>query len=154
MILIFSLQAETIESQSQVDITKQDISLQPGKRNNAVYLELGGQGGIFTINYERLINDYAIRVGGFAILFASAFTGDINHLWGNKHKFELGTGFIIEQSNLSGAFVSLNIGYRYQANNGFLFRLGFTPLYGISRSLDSEYQKLHPNVGISLGYSF
>jgi hypothetical protein len=45
---------------------------------NAIYLELGGAGGLYTLNYERFVaKDMSIRAGlGYISLTASATSGD------------------------------------------------------------------------------
>jgi hypothetical protein len=50
-------------------------------------------------------------------------------------------------------FIALNAGIRVQAEKGFLFRLGFTPLIQVT-TLYGNSQVFFPWGGISVGYSF
>jgi hypothetical protein len=84
----------------------------------------------------------------------------LNYLIGNgSNKFEIGAG--IDYLSVSGGsifglhanaseskvFGTATIGYRYQqADGGFLFRIGFTPVFGENG--------LQPLGGLSLGFTF
>ena len=87
-----------------------------------------------------------------APLMGNYFIGD------GSHKFELGAGPAIVNASAStdfgtfdesGTFLfgTATAGYRFQPNDGgFVFRIGFTPLFGSTGFL--------PWAGLSLGYSF
>jgi hypothetical protein len=74
----------------------------------------------------------------------------------SSSKLELGAGFVYVKAGAAfgGASVSgstlgstVTIGYRFQSSDGgFVFRIGFTPLYAFSH--------LFSLPGLSLGYSF
>jgi hypothetical protein len=125
--------------------------------NNAVYLELLGNGGLYSINYERMIGDFGVRVGasyfsvsgsdGTTSASASLMTFPIvasYYLGPGNHKLQLGlgatifdvsasastVGFVGSGSGVSAAATGV-IGYRYvPKNGGFDFGIGFTPLLG------------------------
>lgn len=117
--------------------------------------------------------------GGESSLFGTSsnygifFPVEVNYLLGQKkHKFEIGTGAeigycsnkvnyqdlkseknITESTRIFGYYFYSNIGYRYQAYNGFQFRIGINPTF----SPDTEHAaKRNPCVApyISFGYAF
>jgi len=143
---------------------------------NAVYVELFGSGGLFSINYEReIVEGIRTRVGFGSwrsqSLFGNADTSitsvpfTVAGLRGRgAHRLELGGGVTVgnrEHENIpdaSGAFVSLTgvAGYRYHSpGRGFLFRAAVTPFYGFGE-VDLAYPEkgFFPSFGISLGYAF
>ncbi len=102
------------------------------------------------------------------------FPVEVTAFWGRyRHHLEVGIGYtaalnrrfifdenypnnIREQVHLNQALVP-RIGYRYhKPEGGFLFRVGYTPIIGISSSNSSEnIFNIFPYwFGISLGYSF
>lgn len=136
----------------------------PGARN-AVYLELLGNGLIYSFNYERRITPAAgVRagIGGFGT--AGAVPVMFTYLLGGtRHHLDLGVGPLLvfgpdavedEQGNLiedpatSAALLGTGtFGYRFQPDDGgFVFRIGLTPLFSFGGIL--------PWVGMSLGYAF
>ncbi|HEY2291853.1 MAG TPA: hypothetical protein VGM86_14225 [Thermoanaerobaculia bacterium] len=143
--------------------------------SNAVFLELLGNGGVVSLNYERLVNDrLALRVGYGTwkdnALFgpsneqqASSMPVSASYLFGpGERKLEIGGGITFgHRESLDGtksSFRSLTaiVGYRTQpAGRGYLFRAGVTPFY----SLDSG-SAAYPNpgfsfsAGVSFGYRF
>jgi hypothetical protein len=143
-------------------------------RNNA-FLEFFGNGGNYSVNYERLVGErFGLRVG-FAKWRFRDFSGRsdnsittipvmANFLIGKrKSKLELGTGFLFGRQvgpavNGSAPFVNLTgvVGYRYQPYNpGFMFRIGATPFYAFE---EENYTFPTPgflmSFGLSVGYSF
>ena len=117
--------------------------------------------------------------GGESSLFGTSsnygifFPVEVNYLLGKKkHKFEIGTGVeigycskkvnyldlksdknITESTRIFGYYFYSNIGYRYQAYNGFQFRIGINPTF----SPDTEHAaKRNPCIApyISFGYAF
>ena len=150
------------------------IFLQPAysqSKPNSVYFELIGNGGLYSINYDRLITDNVSGRIGFMylskldLIFLTVdniviIPVTLNYLIGNgNNKFEIGAG--IDYVNSSGGslfgyktnvtvtqiFGTATIGYRYrQKDGGFLFRIGFTPIFGANG--------FQPLAGLSLGFSF
>lgn len=118
---------------------------------NAVFLELGGNGGVYSFNYDRIFFERGIlksaaRVGissfpvkrGEKAYWAAVIPVEIVGLIGrNKHHMELGIGVspnLIPYSKINynnaevefgsyepGMFVPFRIGYRYQNPSGGLF---------------------------------
>lgn len=133
---------------------------------NAVYGELLGNGGIYSLNYERMfykngIFEAHLRIGGEYLpagLISEkkpgmVFVLGVNELFGkSKHKFEAGINFshVIGLDSEAGPiyFVSGNIGYRKQPEkSGFLFRVGAVPLINSAGALRLIG-------GVSFGYVF
>ena len=143
---IFIILLLTVQLFSQ----EKDVSSEPG---TAFFLEMGGK------LFGSLNVDFGINVSNRLGLGVSPIEPDIvpsvmyYHLSGNNNRFEVGggLGFVIildkeiERKEFKGVVAFGVIGYRYQKKNGFLFRVGFTPLIYSDVIL--------PLVGISLGYS-
>ncbi len=117
-------------------------------RKNSVYGELGGGGILASVNYERLLplnNNNAISVGGSIGFFADLIL-KTNYIYGDSRNFvEVGVGI-----SLPVTIIIPQIGYRYQAPNGFLFKAAV--LYFKPTSPDSFGDV--PWVAMSFGYSF
>ncbi|CAN5598023.1 hypothetical protein BH23BAC1_BH23BAC1_19560 [soil metagenome] len=149
-------------------------------RNNA-YLELLGNGGLYSINYERIVvQNFALRLGFGAWKSIGLFgAGDKsfvtvpilgNFLFGKKNsKFEVGAGFLFGRekeystsfnpnSNKSSSIFNLTgvIGYRYQPSTaGLMFRVGLTPFYALTGGEDAYPESgLTLSGGLSIGYNF
>ncbi|KQC02453.1 hypothetical protein [Pedobacter sp. Hv1] len=145
---------------------------------NSVYVEIGGNGGAYSINYDRLFIlsqqlRFAPRIG-ISWLGSDRFTAPIeaNLLLGknsdskNFAEFGLGTTIVSKKSkNINGftlsdeiidekgmnALLSSRLGFRHQKpQGGFMYRIGFTLLYN-SYPID---HKFIPFGGVSLGYTF
>ena len=135
---------------------------------NAVYLELAGNGLLYSLNYDRLLTrNIAARVGFMGLGAATdSVSGGVvaaplmvSYLFGegNSH-FETGLGVMLaagaidevgemQDEGFSGAIGTATLGYRYQRpGGGFLFRIGVTPLFDTSG--------IAPWLGVSFGYGF
>lgn len=110
------------------------------KGHRVIYGEIGGVGGIYSINYDRRFKDTASNNGlgfraGFSAIFGIfAVPVQLNYLIGRRHYLELGLGATIasdmyDQSfgrfggtNASG---TASIKYRFQAlDQGLFFNIG------------------------------
>lgn len=146
--------------------------------SNALYLELGGSAGIFSVNYERRISARRLRVGIAKWTLAdrlgiesddytvvpitlSSVVGD------GSHHFETGGGVTLGHSSMTDDFegnkssnlfatITTIAGYRYQRpGSGFLFRAVLTPMYGLGREgLAYPARGFLPSGGISFGAAF
>jgi hypothetical protein len=155
--ILFLFLTITCSLHSQVLSETQVLSNEKPRRN-AVYLELGGHGGIFSVNYERMLlvrpgRGIAARIG---LGNATAYTAlaEIDALFGDSiHWFEPGLGYMhpFDQGN---NILSFRAGYRYQGKKGFLFRIApmylfnFEVLKGNTDVFDGFW------LGLSLGYRF
>ena len=135
---------------------------------NSIYLEAGGPGALYSINYDfRFESHLGVRVGyshwTFTFFGHGSFTGYpvmLNFLSGEEsHHFEAGLGVVMTEvsmtdiffTNLSAGrkdvFGTAMFGYRFQPQaGGIVFRAGLTPFYIIDRVFLWG--------GVSLGYSF
>ncbi|WP_141491502.1 hypothetical protein [Longimonas halophila] len=137
---------------------------------NALYVELGGAGLLYSINYDRhLVGRLHLR-GGYATLMSDFLFNGRAHMVpvqlafvsNTTHGLELGAGATLVRGNgpsglrphntddtsTSGIAASFVVGYRYQPiERGFLFRIGFTPFVGSNG-------RFVPSGGISFGYAF
>lgn len=147
---------------------------------NSVYVELLGNGGVYSFNYDRKLTDrVAVRIGAASWGVDDLFLGDeaakrfvtvpVTASWlagTGKSRVEVGGGVVFgrerqevafEDGSTSFAFTSLTgiLGYRSQPlARGFMFRVGFTPFYGLGGEdayPDSGFQF---SLGLSGGYTF
>lgn len=132
---------------------------------HAIYLEVLGNGVLYSLNYERRFTPHisgrvgfmytrAESEGSFSDDLAQANVRSSGSVWlvplminylsgqGNNH-FEAGVGVLLGSAELGTA----TLGYRYQRpDGGFVFRAGFTPVFNREFFL--------PWFGISVGRSF
>ena len=146
---------------------------------NAVFVELLGNGGLYSVNYERMLTDQlGLRIGYAAWDSPLLFEGTppdryqtvpvtLSYLLGRgERKLELGGGITFGQGRLDRSsdtgrdfsFRTLTaiVGYRSQPREGgYLFRVGATPFYSFE---DGEDAYPDPgfffSAGISFGYRF
>lgn len=137
------------------------------KAKNAVFIELLGSGGLYSINYERVSDDMiSLRVGisplpeidlglagqigpGFTIPVSTSFLLSTDK---DSH-FEFGIGGAFYYSNREiGYWITPIIGFREQnlIKGGGFARVSFTPLIGI----DNENKTFLLSFGVSMGKSF
>lgn len=126
---------------------------------NAVYLEVGGNGLWYSVNYERIFQqDVSLRVG-LSYISVTAAAGETSSsvsslgvpltasylgLGSMNHKLEVGGGVLLEKFSGQASsgfgekaegggfypFATFIAGYRYvPAHGGFNFKLAFTPVY-------------------------
>lgn len=147
---------------------------------NSVFLEVLGNGGLYSVNYDRKLSDHAaLRIGVGAWAADDLFLGGearkelvtvpvaASWLFGTgRGRLEVGAGVLLgrqtqdvpfEDGSTSSAFASLTgtIGYRYQpAAPGFIFRAGFTPFLGLGGDEAYPESGFMPSIGLSGGYTF
>lgn len=155
--------------------TPRDYSKKPAK--NAGFIELGGNAGLYSLNFDRIYYykeklKLSARVG-----FAPHFNGiyieqeyvlENNFiLFKNPHHLELGLGATLqrrynEKPKQTDSYFWENIwfsvwrcGYRYQKqDDGFFFRAGLTPVVmsNDAEGFHSDYFQFW--AGVSFGISF
>jgi hypothetical protein len=128
---------------------------------NIIYLEGGGVGVLYSLNYERIISDnLSIRIGYTSWTMgiyggSDSFTGIpllVNYfLYEGNNKVEFGVGLEYARTNESDYRHTIiavgTIGYRYQPKDGgFHFRIGVVPIIG--------FGKFSVIFGISMGFYF
>ena len=134
-------------------------------KKNSVYIELLGNGVIYSLGYERIFwsdNIYRFStMSGFSYyIWELYFSQQINLLIGKKNNFELGFGCTLpivepiqDGSNMSYLFF-YRIGYRYQKEDGgMFFRIGFTPFSGRDLHPPKNWP-VWPWGGITVGWMF
>jgi hypothetical protein len=155
------------------------VSLSEGKSQeiilskNSIFFELLGNGGLYSINYERSLNTNLYGRIGFSTFLSVDFLGGgepggrittipvmVTYFSGKKKShFEIGGGMLFGKDNNEnpGTIIDLTafIGYRYQApGKGILFRIGFTPFLSLDNKANYPDKGLLISGGISLGYHF
>jgi hypothetical protein len=130
-------------------------------RRNTIFIELGGDAPLYSINYDRIIRlkksplDISISIG-----IGSAGPGteeyipmEFNLLTAKKENhFEIGFGFSPSFTHSSDNLIFGRIGFRHQPKKyGAFFRADFTPVYQYNYS-----SKFCINLwaGLSTGASF
>ncbi|MBS4014309.1 MAG: hypothetical protein KGZ97_11215 [Bacteroidetes bacterium] len=136
-------------------------------KKNSAYLELGGNGILYSIGYDRLykITNYSkLTLGsGLTYIFSEYYnrhrlwaSPQINYLIGEKKFLEVGIGLTIpvitdNYINMPPLIGFYRLGFRYQREDGGLqFRIGLTPICLVSESRLS----IAPWAGISIGWTF
>ena len=146
---------------------------------NALFIELGGNGGIYSLNYDRILTSAKkIRTslrGGFSVLPVNrnidlVFPIEFNFLLGSANHFmETGAGvtYVKSMINTDEGFGNLRynyeqflgvcrLGYRFQErlDRGLFFRAGITPYLFQT----NEYDRIEPIfqfwLGVSAGANF
>jgi hypothetical protein len=138
------------------------------KRAQNIFVELGGQGLLFTANYDTRFSNRRDGLGGRIGIGYIAEGGDnattipisMNYLLGKgRHFFEMGLGAtllatggndnsLLFDENNSNVIGTMSFSYRLQpVDRGFSFRAGLTPIF--NKDFFIPYY-----AGLSLGYSF
>ncbi len=159
-------------------VTEQGITAR-----NASYLELGGPGGLFSLNHEYLVRDRVSVRGGFSSWGTQSFDGidenldagivgvsrhfDASEVFGGEGRLiELGLAVIAGRYSRrsygnvqrEGSFASLSsqIGVRLQRpQGGFFLRAAATPMLHLLNG-GNAFPTSSPTMaaGISLGYAY
>ncbi len=132
---------------------------------NSLYFELGGNGGLYSVNYDRRLDDHwVMRVGiswmdlcVFSCAQVTTVPLAVSYLIGpGSHLFEVGMGvtpFIRSRGGEGPELLAYGVpmaGYRYQPRHGgFSFRAMATPLVR-----PGEREPVLPWFGLSFGASF
>jgi hypothetical protein len=129
-------------------------------KHHSIYAELGGNSGIYSLNYDYTLSmsektqiAFGSGFGFYGIVQERTFssmkniyylTPSLNFLYGrNSHHLEAGINVLL----IGATIPSLRFGYRYQpVKGGFLFRVAFTPILLAGMPI--------PWGGLSLGYTF
>src|SRR6266849_2573988 len=99
---------------------------------NAIYIELGGNGAWYSLNYERFVMDAGATLMYFSGSGSNNFSSSIT-----------ASGFVMAPT--------ATVGYRYvPTDGGFNFKAGFTPFL-IAAAGQTHF---FPWAGIAAGYGF
>ncbi len=134
------------------------------QKKNSFYLELLGNNGLYSLNYERILYTKANQKENLALsvgfnvpfsLFQTKVPIELKYIWGKTHTFELGSGITLgtanwfdelEQNKWVGSYFVVRAGYRY-SKKGLLIRVA--PMIHIPKYWSSAIWG-----GVSVGYSF
>jgi hypothetical protein len=147
----------------------QDIATK--EYRSVVYAEAWGSSLLFSVNYERPVrlSNTALwwRVGAgwvpnrFSIPLALSYVSSARR---NALEATLGLSYIVggqrqrlsdNTINGSGIFLTPGVGYRYQGQHGFLFRVTAYGLYKVvefSVNDDLRVSRFVPSISVSFGY--
>lgn len=135
---------------------------------NAVYLELGGSGVFYSLNYSRRLGRRTIgRVGATWFPFAWGVPVSVSHLFGTgAWRPEFGVGVLagiresyptlFQHEEARGLVMAAGpiTGYRYQPQGyGVFFRIALQPL-AVMDHLDSDAVGVGVWGGVSVGWAF
>jgi hypothetical protein len=144
-------------------------SLAQEKQKNVFYSEVAGAGLFISANYERhvYLTDnlfIAPKVGLGWIVLGGSFPHALTLNYGLNHKLEVGVGGTYISGHFFNKFSKYLphgiLGYRYQKNNGFMFRATLTPffitedIYDESGITTQKETRILPWGGLSFGYNF
>lgn len=175
-LVVFLMMMQFVKSQDEYSLKPpRDYTKDPAK--NAGFIELGGNAGLYSLNFDRIyLYKERLKMSarfGFApephgYYFEQVYLAENNFiLFSNPHHLEIGLGATLqrrynERPNEPDNYFWENIwfgifrcGYRYQKqDDGLFFRAGLTPAI---MSKDAEGK--HPNyfrfwLGASIGVSF
>jgi len=147
---------------------------------NALYLELGGNGGLYSLDYERLVSPHlGLRAGvaiwtgvdvwgGSDVQFAN-LPVTLSFLPGGRGSgWEWGGGLLVgrtkeenadfgvgdDPGSASKGILSLTaiVGYRWVSGGGWLYRIGVTPFYSLAGGYPDD--GFYPSAGLSFGRAF
>ncbi len=163
VLVLLSLQSAGAFAQERVEGSR--------ARNN-VFLELLGNGFVYSLNYERFLGRrFSLRVGGM-VLTGTGESEDgqtatalltivpvmLNRLvnLSGRHNLEVGAGLDLAYLNVksdlvgklsgSGVEFTAKVGYMYfNPDGGFNFRIAYTPIWS---------EEFSHSFGVGLGYAF
>ncbi len=165
MTFVEKLKEEKKIDQSQVNYKKNLTDIQAPK--NIIFLEFGGVGFAYTLNYYRmLIKQLSLRVG-FTITFDAfdyylpivfSYIYTINH----NHRIEFGLGSTIAFSRNTSkkvidAYGVFIIGYRFfPFGNGLSINITLTPFFGNTPYTGpiEVFKYFLPWASLGIGYAF
>ena len=169
---------------SQIDTTKyNDVSLSQLDtvlKKNTVFVEIGGNGLVYSINYDRLINvsskiKISTRIGVhytnyFPLIYYRTVSIPIEvsalyPFFRNKHFLEIGSGlsYLNSYDKITNytediLILALRLGYRYQKpQEGLFIKIGFVPLYDfyvINPDPSVPHQTWFLSGGVGIGKTF
>ncbi|MEN3038535.1 MAG: hypothetical protein ABDI07_05165 [Candidatus Kryptonium sp.] len=168
LLIVISALSNNAFSQSYINTSphkSEKTSKEDKYAKSSVYLEIFGQGLIFSLNYDyRFKPNLSAKVGVGYALSAASVIATINYLTfpESSHHLEIGGGIVYLEVG-SGVeaelfiFPTANIGYRFQPKKGELFfRIAWTPLLSflIYEATKEDISKQLAWSGISIGYTF
>ncbi|GAB4045764.1 hypothetical protein [Spirosoma litoris] len=142
------------------------------KANN-IYAELLGTGGLYSLNYERIIiahqkAKFGIRIGGSAWGTQRPYLNSIAELVGitgqGNHHVDIGLGFnkgygpdvnFDEYKRINHFYFVPRLSYRYQKwRGGDMFRIGINPFIPLNKETPNRFSAYPLYFGIAFGHTF
>jgi hypothetical protein len=139
---------------------------------NAFYAELGGNGDVYSLNYDRIVYQKVMFKAGFRVgvssnlFFLPDETGvypvvpieALGMIGRYQKNFEFGLGYTRRFTNnpevLQNMYFS-RIGFRYQPpRGGLVVRVAFTPFLSTEINEKTPGPAIIPRFGLSIGHSF
>jgi hypothetical protein len=173
-VILFIIFIFAIPAIGQVsDTTQNSKPLKPLRtlQGNSLYLEIGGNAMGVSINYERvfvqskrfyLTGRVGLGVGAYVRMSSHDFLAiplllNFQYQLSNVVVLEFGAGstlsFVTSHQYFNPLITGV-IGMRVQSKNGFLFKVGFTPLVNLDNTFQMwGFETFLPWAGISIGYS-
>ncbi|MDX5418678.1 MAG: hypothetical protein LPK09_05640 [Hymenobacteraceae bacterium] len=139
---------------------------------NALYAELGGNGDVYSLNFDRIVYQKVMFKAGFRVGLSSNlfFLPDETGVYpvipvealgmiGRYQKnFEFGLGYtrrFTDDPDLLQNMYFSRIGFRYQPpQGGLVVRVAFTPFLSTEINYKSPGPAIIPRFGLSVGRSF
>ena len=157
LIITFSILLRISNLSAQV--ISQNVIQDSVFEKNFMFIEVGGNGILLSINYERLIFDnIGVRTGvGTLGIYGLTIPAMFNFYIGSNRQLELGIGTVYtDYFPKEGGFIhngefliGTTVGYKFQKeNSNLILRFSFTPFYSTSED------KVQLFGGISLGCAF
>ena len=140
--IIFILISSSFSTFALPDYPTEDDSTKQTKtkeNKNWIFGELGGNGGVISVNYEKYISDnLSYRIGfGTAIIAGTFIPIMVNYSYKNILEFGVGIVPYVFTGSLggkifahrdSGVLITAVIGFK-RINKGFIYKLSLTPFF-------------------------
>jgi hypothetical protein len=169
--IVLIILSSVISSIAQVPDSTVKKSFRP-LLGNSLYLETFGNAMGASINYERLLirsnrsyltGRVGLGMGVYVNMTSHDFVSiplllNFQYQVSNVIALEIGAGStlsIVTSHNYFNPLITGLIGIRAQSKNGFLFKIGLTPLINLDDTFKMwGLETFYPWAGISFGYSF
>lgn len=160
VIILFQSYVITIVAQDTIQDLETDST---AYMMNSVYVEFGSHGGIYSLNYDRVIfypKSGRIGIGakiGFSYYKFGLFNDidtytilpvDVYVLFGKRRRMESGVGYGFNFGTDTWPNMAFRLGYRYQKPGGLIIRIAPIILY------NTYHGELAPMVTFSIGLPF
>lgn len=165
VVIIFFLVPTRLPAQS-VDNIQVD-TLQPPRGANLIHIELGGNAGYFSINYDRNISNYfSVRIGYASwpvdqsgrlvvnlIDGAPSLILMAHYIFDEQVEFGIGQNIHLRNSvkylYSESILIPLRIAYRYKPHGG-----GFSFAFAVTPFIECKPVSIFVGFGLSFGHSF
>lgn len=179
LFILIILFVSSVFNQTFGQSTKDSTSIS----KNTVYFELLGNGGLYSINYDRVLITKNLLKATFRVGLSDwypymyqihfiTFPTEISLLYGNKHNIEFGAGYtflflynqkskLISSTDFLLSTPLLRLSYRFQKpRGGFFLKIGISVPFTLFTGNRNKYYNdffapsSDPFPGLSFGYTF